>query len=134
MNPVNGVNPTKWYAIREFVAEQCSVPADRLQPSTTLLGDLGVDGDDAVLLFTEFGRRFSVDLSHFDLTQHFGPEGWPLRYLFFAPLRMLWTARPGDPHKKAGVVPVRLEQLVAAAEQGRWISSPIHGEKWVPVV
>ena len=116
-------NERNWGAVRAFVAKQCGVPAATLKPETTLFGDLGLDGDDATEFFEAFREQFVVDLTGLDLRLHFGPEGWPIRYLVIMPLRMLWMARPGEPHRKAHVQPIRLSSLVHSVETGRWIKS-----------
>ena len=38
--------------VREFIGETCRVSAESLTPSTRLLHDLGIDGDDAVEILT----------------------------------------------------------------------------------
>jgi acyl carrier protein len=110
-----------WDRVRAFAAEQTDARAERLTPATTLFGDLGVDGDDADELFAAFATEFGVDLSGLDLSRHFGPEAWPPWALLILPLWMLWMARPGEPHKKAGVIPITLGDLLRSAEAGRWV-------------
>jgi acyl carrier protein len=113
-------NERNWEAIRDFVAVECGVPAETLTSETTLFGDLGIDGDDAIEFFEAFQERFGVDLASLDMRRYFGPEGWPLRDLVIMPFWLLWMARPGDPHQKARVQPIHLFELMSAAESGRW--------------
>src|SRR5688572_30475624 len=103
-----------------FVAAQCGADEDKLRPQTTLFGGLGVDGDDGCQLVEEFARQFSVDLSGFDPTEHFGPEGmavlWPFYWLVIA-------FRSGTPEQRAGLKPITLADLIRSAESRRWVQS-----------
>ena len=49
----------------ELVAEQTGVSPSRITAATRIGEDLGVDGDDASDLLTEFASRFHVDLAGF---------------------------------------------------------------------
>ncbi len=63
--------------VRDYIALMADVNADRVQPATRLLHDLGIDGDDAVELFKGLHERFGMDLTllHEHWNQYFGPEG-----------------------------------------------------------
>ena len=60
-----------------FVAQERGDKIEEIQLSCRLSHDLGMDGDDAVEFFEQFGKEFNVDLSalgpHWH--EHFGPEG-----------------------------------------------------------
>jgi hypothetical protein len=60
-----------------LVAEERGVRREKLHPLTTLSHDLGMEGDDAVEFFRDFGEKFAVDLKQLDQDWHcyFGPEG-----------------------------------------------------------
>jgi acyl carrier protein len=106
--------------VRAFVAEQCGVPLNRIEPPTTLFGDLGVDGDDAVQFFQAFAREFEVDVSGLDLTRHFGPEGvWPWEVVYSIILA-LWKRRKGTPEQKARLDPIMVQDLISAASSRAW--------------
>lgn len=81
MTPEVSSNEELEAQVRDYIALMADVSADRVQPATRLLQDLGIDGDDAVELFGGLHERFGTDLTplyeHWD--QHFGPEGvgWP---------------------------------------------------------
>jgi hypothetical protein len=100
-----------------FVAAQSGVNQNDLRGTTTLLSDLGIDGDDADDFFTAFAATFIVDLSCLSLSAHFGPEGlpfsWPLHWL-----RYLFAR--GTPEQKAGLAPITVADLIKAAQLGRW--------------
>lgn len=65
--------------VRGFTARHLGVKQEKLSTGTRLNRDLGMDGDDAVEFFKDFGTEFKVNLD--DLyamwDQHFGPEGGP---------------------------------------------------------
>jgi acyl carrier protein len=63
-----------------FVFEQTGVKREKIHLETTLSGDLGVEGDDAVEFFEEFRTEFAVELQELgrDWSLYFGPEGPPL--------------------------------------------------------
>lgn len=60
--------------IYAFVAKLSGAAQDKLNSGTTLSSDLGIDGDDAQALMLAFSEEFGVDMSGFDITNHFGPE------------------------------------------------------------
>jgi hypothetical protein len=100
-----------------FVAEQIGVPKHRVRVYTTLFGDLHVHGDDAEDLMVEFARRFEVDLAEFDLGRHFEPE----HSSRVAPVLVLLRRLVGQtPEEAAGLEPLTVRDLVAAASAGRW--------------
>jgi acyl carrier protein len=46
-----------------------------LSRDTTLERDLRISGDDAYEFFDAFSKEFNIDLSDFDLSKYFAPEG-----------------------------------------------------------
>jgi len=100
----------------EFVSSELRIGSDRLQPTTRLLHDLGVDGDDGSELIEAFGRRFAVDLSAFEPARHFGAEGLNV----FA---WLWGMIRGTPSE---LIPITLADLQASIESRRWVGGT-HG-------
>jgi acyl carrier protein len=63
--------------IVDLLTDQMQVRRSRIQLSTTLADDIGMDGDDAVEFFERFAEKFHVDITalgdHWH--RHFGPEG-----------------------------------------------------------
>lgn len=101
----------------DFIARELSVPLQRLEPDTTLFGDLGVAGDDGVDLMESFSREFAVDIDAFEAGRHFGPEGFsPIAFVHW----ILDLLTPGTPEERAGLVPITVRDLVQAALQQRW--------------
>ena len=112
--------------VLDFVSDRLGSRRDKVTLDTTLLGDLGVDGDDADEFFVAFAERFHVNLSALNLSRHFGGEGclpWQLPFFLFrvfgksvSPLISRKT-----PEERAGLDPITISDLVAAARIGKWI-------------
>jgi len=64
----------------DFVAEETNVRRETLTLNTTLSGDIGLDGDDAVKFLEAFRQKFSVDIEDLQLVwdRYFAPEGLTL--------------------------------------------------------
>ena len=67
-----------------LVPESTGVRLEKLQATTTLSGDLGMEGDDAVEFFEKFGTEFTIDLTNLfrDWKFYFPPEGVPMATAF----------------------------------------------------
>lgn len=106
----------------DFVAHHACARREQLTPDTTLFGDLGMDGQDGWEFMEDFGEEFDVDLSRFRADRHFGPEGlpvWaPLSWLFCLPFQLV--RKPASPEERAGLQPIRIRDLINAAEQKSW--------------
>jgi len=100
--------------LRAFVSRDLRIAPDRLSPGTSLLHDLGIDGDDGGEFMGRFGVRFAVDLSRFEFDRHFGPE---LPFSLF--LLLYWWLRPSC---RPRLVPITLADLDAAIRLGRWVT------------
>ncbi len=101
-----------------MVSHFTGVRSQELTPETTLFHDLGIDGDDAVDFFEEFGKAFHVNLTDFKIARYFGSEGGDPVSAIATWLQGWWT---GNYHSAAGVAPITLRDLVEAARAGRWI-------------
>ncbi len=113
--------------VSAFVAETRGCALEEIPPATTLLGDLGLDGDDAEEFMTEFSNRFGVDMTGFRFTDHFGSEGmfpWQFPQFIWSAVRAICGE---SPHSIAGVGPIRVEDLIQAAKAGRWKGSGLVG-------
>jgi len=60
--------------VKRYVAGFVGVPVHNLKDDTSLLHDLGMDGDDAHDFMQEFARRFHVDLAQFVFKDYFAAE------------------------------------------------------------
>jgi len=108
----------------EFVAKTLHVRGERIHATSRLADDFGVDGDDAVEFMTKFSETFSVDMSEFQFSRHFGPEGAsnPID-LLVGIVRSACGMRTHD------FVDIRIRDLVSAARQRNWrLDRPGTGE------
>lgn len=58
----------------DFLSLQLSIPKEKINLDRSLFHDFGVDGDDAYELINEYSKKFSVDISNFDILKYFGTE------------------------------------------------------------
>jgi len=93
-----------------YVCEMTSYDAGSVTEEARLGADLGVDGDDAIDLFEGFARKFSVDLSSLNLSDHFGPDAGP------SPWTLLRSALQKDVPRHE----ITVGRLIEAAQKGRW--------------
>jgi hypothetical protein len=96
--------------VRELVSTHTGADL-RNRGDTTVLQELGLDGDDAAELIEAYAAQLSVDMTGFDFHRHFQPEGGGC--LFFLPELLLGRGRTGDE-------PLSIGDLVDAAVRGRW--------------
>jgi hypothetical protein len=105
----------------KFTAETVGVKESNIRLETTLLGDLGLTGDDAVDFFVSYAKTFEVDLSAFRCIDHFGPEcGIGLFELIALMISPIWKPKKVDPHVAANKLPITVKDLIEAAEKKRW--------------
>lgn len=134
------------------VSEQTGVPRQSVEPSSRLLHDLGMDGDDAVDFFNAVHERFGTDLTHLyeHWGEHFGPEGFSCwNGLIIVPAALiggllagaagvstlggalitiallgvvLWAMRRWGPPDR--MVPITIRDVVTAVELGAWPRRP----------
>lgn len=150
---LNLTDPSTGDRVFAFVVAQTDW-RNPLPGSHQLLDDLGVDGDEAVDFFEAFEAEFQVELEplHLNWARHFGPEGFPfwLGLLMVViggavaiPLA-LFTSLPkwaviglsmaagfgwliglrAWPLPRPRLTPITVDQLVQAAETGRWPEPP----------
>lgn len=101
-------------AVQEFVATHPGVPISRVHGNTRLFHDLGVDGDDAVDLLTDFADRFNVDVAQFPFDEYFGPEA-------SGPLWILVAWAAGWSTTKT---PLTIGDLIRAVKVGQLLCRP----------
>lgn len=64
--------------VMKMLAKERGLSPGKIDGSSRLLQDLGMDGDDAVDFFVSLQERFGTDLTalHERWSDHFGPEGF----------------------------------------------------------
>lgn len=107
------------FRVKSFIAREVNIPCDRISSATTLFGDLGLDGADGWDLIDAFGMEFDVDLSDFNHTYYFGPEGAanPVTLIYSFVQEILLRR---DPHDVWGLTPITVQDLMHIAEVRRW--------------
>ncbi|MBM3116141.1 acyl carrier protein [Jeongeupia naejangsanensis] len=103
--------------VKAFIATFTGCTRESVQPESTLFGDLGIDGDDAVEFFESFSKKFEIDITGFNFQHHFGTEGSGALAAFNW-IKMLF--RTGSPEDKACIEAITIENLVLAAERKTW--------------
>lgn len=95
-----------------FVAQHTGARPDGITPSTRLVQDLGVDGEDLVKLLDACFARFGVDPADFRYADYGGPEGFDLIGVIAS------IGRKSPPLK-----PITIAMLTDAANAGRWLDA-----------
>jgi hypothetical protein len=138
--------------VMDLVDHERGLPREQVQLSDRLLQDLGMDGDDAVDFFNSLHERFGTDLTqlHEGWSEHFGSEGfscwnglviipaaalagvvagiaglsqfWGVVMAVVLLAAWLWGMRRWGPPDR--LVPVTVQDVVAAVEAGAWPSRP----------
>jgi hypothetical protein len=98
-----------------WLADFCRLPIETITSSSRLREDLGVDGDDATELMTDFVRRFKVGWGTYHHDSYFYPEGFD----FTAPLQRIVSAVTGEP--KTVKEPLYVQRLLDAVERGEFL-------------
>ena len=98
-------------AILALAAEHGGARRKELAGQGDLFGHFQLDGADITDFLTEYAERFGVDMSDFLWEFHFNADE-PPHYRRVIPV--------GVDGKDIPWMPISLDQLVRAAEQGRW--------------
>lgn len=124
---------SKEFDIRSLVAKHARVEPHQLRGNTRVGEDLGIVGDDAEELLTEFSEKFNVDLTNFRFQDYFPDEGTAdmtyyllknsggsLRRRGPNPFRRMEEAIWGVFARNKSFKSLTLEQLMVAAKEGEW--------------
>jgi hypothetical protein len=88
-----------------------------VSPNDSIWGDLGVDGDDAIELIAEFGKRFNVDMTGFKASDWFGPERAIGIGTLVGLAHFFWCGSWGQ---SARIKHMYVRDLINAAYRHRW--------------
>ena len=102
----------------KIVAEKSGKPASSISESSTLLGDLGLDGDDAWEVIERCHDKYNVDFSSFYFSKHFRNEPCFKGIVYF-----YRKIKYKDEHIASKKEPVTVSQLIKSCESGSWLSS-----------
>ena len=61
--------------IRDFISTETGVSKVKLKGKTRIYEDLKIDGSDAFELLKSFEQKFKVDMTGFEYSSYFAPEG-----------------------------------------------------------
>jgi len=111
---------TQFRAVAQFIEHETGFPQARVQASTTLLADVGLDGEDAEKFFLAFGKHFGVALAKLNLSRHFGGEGFIGGAAVALPLKLAQSMLGKGIHEQSGLKPICVEQLVQAVKSKSW--------------
>ena len=111
---------TDFNEVAEFIEQETGFPRECIHPTTTLLADIGLDGDDAEKFLLAFGKRFGVALERLNFGRHFGGEGFAGASVLAIPINLILQLFGRDIHKQSGLVPICVEQLVQAVRSKQW--------------
>lgn len=104
----------------QIIIQETGCNEDTVKPEATLV-ELGVDGDDAEQLIQRFSDHFSIDMSDFRFSRHFGPEGYSLTSL----INLIYTSfvfrvKKCTWEEAAGLRPIKVSDLVHIAKTKKW--------------
>ncbi len=98
-----------------MLSKETGLPVSQINLNSTLLGDLGIDGDDAWAIFEYCHEKYGLDLSAFDFNEYFRNEPCTkgLVYLY----RKL---KYKDEHVASKKAPIKVSKLIEACTTGVW--------------
>lgn len=89
-------------------ARKTGLQLEEVTPSSRLVHDLRIDGDDAEELLTEYSEAFDVDLTGLNFGSHFRSE---------PNILTIWWGKIDH------LAPITVSQLVQAAHVHRWLGA-----------
>ena len=99
--------------IIKMISEESGIPYTTISYDSSLLGDLGIDGDDAWELFERAEREFNLDLSAFHFQKHFRDEPCYKGLLYY--IRKMVNR---DEHLAAGKSEITVSMFIEACNIG----------------
>ena len=101
-----------------LLSEESGIPASEISIHSSLLGDLGIDGDDAWDVFEKCHEKYSLDLTNFDFQAHFRNEP-----CFKGVVYLFRKLKYKDEHLAAKKEAITVAALVSACESGVWMQN-----------
>ena len=72
---MNSISQSEKDSILDFISTFCGVPRCKISMKSEIVGDLHIEGDDAVELIEELSKLLNVDAIGFDFSTYFVSEG-----------------------------------------------------------
>lgn len=101
--------------IKQVISIESGKPIENISDSSTLLGDLQIDGDDAWSLLEQCNEKFGLDISDFQFNKHFRNEPCFKGLIYF--YRKL---KYRDEHLASQKIPFTVRRLIDACNKGKW--------------
>ena len=98
-----------------IIAEESGKKLECVSMEATLLGDLGLDGDDAWSVIERLHNENGVNFSEFNFSEHFRSEP-----CFKSPIYFFKRVSGLDHHAAAGKIPITVSQMAKASINGYW--------------
>ena len=103
------------HLVLKILAEESGKQLESINLNDCLLGDLGIDGDDAWEVFERCHKDFGLDISGIEFLRYFRTEP-----CFKSPSYFVRKFKLKDEHLAAQKQPIKVEQLIEACENGHW--------------
>lgn len=103
------------HRVLKILAEESGKQLESINLNDCLLGDLGIDGDDAWEVFERCHTDFGLDISEFEFLRYFRTEP-----CLKSPSYYVRKLKFKDEHLAARKQPIEVQQLIAACENGYW--------------
>lgn len=100
---MNSISQSEKDSILDFISTFCGVPRSKISMRSEIVGDLHIEGDDAIELIEELSKLLNVDSNDFDFSTFFVSES------AFNPLNGLIGLLKGRGKKKNAL---SIEELV----------------------
>jgi len=98
-----------------LISKESGRPVSEISTYSTLLGDLGIDGDDAWEFFESCHEKFDLDLKNFEFQRHFRNEP-----CFKGIIYLFRKLQHKDEHLAAKKEAITVARLIEACESGKW--------------
>ncbi len=94
-----------------FLSDISSIEKNKISLNSNIAEELKLEGDDAVEMLEEFGRKFEVDMTSISVDDFFVSEA------SFSPIDFLWALIS---KRKKVIKPMYVSDLIAAAASKKW--------------
>lgn len=108
-------NATLESEVMNLIREETLLPFSKISLNSTLLGDLGIDGDDAWDVFERCQAKYHLDLSEFEFQRYFRNEP-----CFKGPIYFWRKLKYRDEQIAAQKEPITVLMLIDACASGAW--------------
>ncbi len=113
---MNGVQANPFDRVRDLLVREFQIKPSKIKPDARIREDPGIWGDDGLELFITLDEQCDVDLSEYDHTRYFEPEGLNVRAMF---TKEWWTTFK---HPQT----ITVAQLAEAVSTGKWTNQDTH--------